>query len=136
VCSGGEDLDPVPALRLCLVERSVGASDQSTSIGRKIREHRNAETGRDGEVLLEELDFGDRGANALEVIQIEQDRRQRPHHARRLRDQAVQDVLNGARVGQPRQGIGRGAELCDREVPQVGEDSSVGARRSFGPSSN
>jgi len=56
------------------------------------------------------------------VIEVDEDRAERPQHARGLGHQPLERVLDRPRVGQARQGVGRRAELCDGEVPEVGED--------------
>jgi hypothetical protein len=58
----------------------------------------------------------------LEVVEVEHDGGERGTGARRLRDHALERVLDCAGVRHPGQRVGRGLALGLGEVAQVGED--------------
>jgi hypothetical protein len=58
----------------------------------------------------------------LEVVQVEQGRRQRRDAAGRLGHHALDGVLDGPVVGQPGERVGGGPDLGDGQVAQVGQD--------------
>ena len=57
----------------------------------------------------------------LEVVEVEEDRATAGERAAGLREHALERVVDGAPVRQPGQRVGRGAQLGEREVAQVGE---------------
>ena len=58
----------------------------------------------------------------LEVIEVEQDRRERAAAARRLGDHALEGVARRPAVGHAGERVGRSALLGDRDRPEVGDD--------------
>ena len=57
----------------------------------------------------------------LEVVQVDQEQRERRLGRRGLGERPLQRVGDGALVGQPGQAVGRGADLRDGQVAQVGQ---------------
>lgn len=84
--------------------------------------NRRMEGRADGSEHLVTEAVAERVVDLFEVIEVDEDRAERPQHARGLGHQPLERVLDRPRVGQARQSVGRRAELCDGEVAEVGED--------------